>query len=313
MQGPPRPRPRPRRLLPLGQGALPAERLLPLLMLPALLLLAAVFLWPLLQYAWLSGQASSVLTGLEPVPNGGANWQRLLGDARFWQATAFTLRVALASLVLQLVLGLAMALLLHRPAAGRGWLRAVALLPWALPGTVLALGWRWIYNDPYGPLNALIQALGGPPYGFLTTPSTTWLFVVLADVWKSTPFVALLLLAGLQSIPVELEESLRLEGATRLQILRRLTLPLLRPWISLALLFRLAQALGLFDLVQVLTRGGPAGSTESLALYAYLQAMRFLDFGYSATLVLATFVLLVLFTLVGWLLLGLSRRGESTP
>jgi multiple sugar transport system permease protein len=216
-------------------------------------------------------------------------------------------------MALELALGLAIALLLHQPGRGRGWLRAAVLLPWALPGTVLALGWRWIFNDPYGPLNAVIQALGLPPYGFLTTPATTWLFVVLADVWKTTPFVALLLLAGLQSIPPELEESLRLEGANNLQILRRLTLPLLTPWMALALLFRLAQALGLFDLVQVLSRGGPAGSTESLALYAYLQAMRFLDFGYSATLVLATFLLLCALTLAGWLLwrLSLGREVEA--
>ena len=288
------------------------EAALPLLlMLPALLLLAAVLLWPLLQVSWLSGQATSVLTGLAPVANGGANWRRLLEDSRFWQDASLTLRFAGLSVALELLLGLAMALLLHRPGRGRALLRAVVLLPWALPGTVLALGWRWIFNDPYGPLNALIQAAGGRPYGFLTTPSTTWLVAVLADVWKSTPFVALLLLAGLQSIPQELEESLVLEGASRLQILRRLTLPLLAPWISLALLFRLAQALGLFDLVQVLTRGGPAGSTESLALYAYLQAMRFLDFGYSATLVLATFLLLSLLTLLGWLGWRLLRPGTA--
>ena len=274
-----------------------------LLMSPGLVLLAIVFAWPLLNSAWLSTQASSVLTGLAPLANDGANWQRLLGDARFWQDAASTLRFAGVSVGLELVLGLAMALVLHRPGRGRGWLRALALLPWALPTTVLALGWRWIYNDPYGPLNAILKAFGMAPYGFLTTPSTTWLFTVIADVWKTTPFVALLLLAGLQSIPTELEESLVLEGASPSQILRRLTLPMLRPWINLALLFRLAQALGVFDLVQVLSRGGPAGSTESLALYAYLNAMRFLDFGYSATLVIATFLLLLLLTVCGWLLL----------
>jgi multiple sugar transport system permease protein len=288
---------------------------LSLLMLPALALLGLVFLWPLLQVAWQSGQASSVLTGLAPVANNGANWQRLMADGRFWGDARFTLRFALVSVALELLLGLGVALLLHHPSRGRGLLRAVVLLPWALPGTVLALGWRWIFNDPYGPLNAVLQSLGGRPYGFLTTPSTTWLFVALADVWKSTPFVALLLLAGLQSIPTELEESLRLEGAGRIQILQRLILPLLTPWITLALIFRLAQALGLFDLVQVLTRGGPAGSTESLALYAYLQAMRFLDFGYSATVVLATFLLLALLTLLGLMLLhrlpGRPRSGDT--
>jgi multiple sugar transport system permease protein len=284
------------------------------LMLPALALLAAVFLWPLVQISWLSAHASSVLTGLDPVANGGANALRLLSDGRFWDAAAFTLRFALVSVGLELLLGLGIALLLHRPGRGRGLLRALTLLPWALPGTVLALGWRWILNAPYGPLNRLIHAIGAPSVGFLTTPAITWLWVVLADVWKTTPFVALLLLAGLQAVPSELEESLRLEGASGTQILWRLTLPLLTPWFALALLFRLTQALGLFDLVQVLTRGGPAGSTESLAVYAYLQALRFLDFGYSATVVLATFLLLVLL-LLGALLLAVAARvsGRRLP
>lgn len=273
-----------------------------LLMAPALLLLAAVFVYPLLRYGWLSFQASSVLTGLVPVPNGGANWGRLLDDARFWTDAFQTLRFAVCSVALELVGGLGLALLLHRPLRGRGTLRALTLLPWALPTTVMALGWRWILNDPHGPLNAAIRSLGGRSYGFLSTPATTWFFVVLADVWKTLPFVALLLLAGLQTIPDDLEEALRLEGASRLQILRRLTLPLLVPYLALALLFRLAQALGVFDLIQVLSGGGPAGSTESLALYAYLNAMRFLDFGYAATVMLATFLLLLVLLGAGWLL-----------
>jgi multiple sugar transport system permease protein len=260
-------------------------------MLPALALLALVFLAPLLRYAWLSAHASSVLTALEPVANGGANWLRLAQDGRFWQDAWQTLRFAGVSVALELLLGLALALLLHRPRSG--WLRTAVLLPWALPTTVIALGWRWIFNDPHGPLNSLLVSIGASPYGFLSTPATTWFAVVVADAWKTTPFVALLLLAGLQGIPPELEEALVLEGAGRWQILRGLTLPLLSPWIGLATLFRLAQALGAFDLIQVLTGGGPAGSTESLALYAYLNAMRFLDFGYGATVLLATFALLL--------------------
>lgn len=275
--------------------------LLPLLwMAPALLLLALVFLWPWAHYCWLSVHASSLLTGLAPIPNGGANWQRLLQDNRFWQDALQTLRFAGVSVVLELGLGLLMALLLHRPSRAQGLLRALVLIPWALPGTVMALGWRWILNDPAGPLNGLIQALGGNAYPFLSNPSTTWAFTVLADVWKTTPFVGIILLAGLQSIPRDLEEALRLEGAGDWTVLRRLQWPMLAPYVSLALLFRLAQAFGVFDLIQLLTGGGPAGTTESLASYAYLQAMRFLDFGYSATLMLATFLMVLLLSLL-WL------------
>lgn len=277
-----------------------------LLLLPALALAAAVFLWPLLRYGWLSLQAHSVLTALVPVPNGGANWQRLLADERFWQDAAQTLRFAGLSVGLELLLGVSLALLLHRPLPRRGLVRAVVLLPWALPTTVMALGWRWILNDPFGPLNSLLRNLGLPAYGFLSEPRSTWLFSVLADVWKTTPFVALLLLAGLQAIPTELEEALRLEGANPRQRLQRLTLPLLAPYLLLAALFRLAQALGVFDLIQVLTGGGPASSTESLALYAYLNAMRFLDFGYAATVMLGMFALVL--GLSALLLVGQAMR-----
>jgi multiple sugar transport system permease protein len=158
----------------------------------------------------------------------------------------------------------------------------------------MALGWRWIFNDPYGPINRLLAQLGLPAIPFLSNPAITWMATVGADTWKTTPFVALLLLAGLQTIPADLYEAAALEGATPWQTLRRITLPLLTPYLLIALLFRLAQALGVFDLIQVLTGGGPAGSTESLALYAYLNAMRFLDFGYSATLLLGSFAILLL-------------------
>ena len=264
-----------------------------LLMAPALLLLLAVFFWPMLDYAWLSLQAQTVFTGLKPVPVGLANWERLLGDGRFWQDAAQTLRFAVVSVGLELLLGLAIALLLHQSWRGRGLVRSLSLLPWALPTTVMALGWRWILNDPNGPINGVMQSLGLPSLPFLASTQLAWLAVVLADTWKTTPFVALLLLAGMQMIPADLYEAFALEGGRPMQGLLRITLPLLRPYIFIALVFRLAQALGVFDLVTVLTGGGPASSTESLALYAYLNAMRFLDFGYSATLMLGTFVLLL--------------------
>ncbi|WP_087069342.1 carbohydrate ABC transporter permease [Cyanobium sp. NIES-981] len=273
-------------------------------MAPALLLLLAVFLWPILDYAGLSLQAQSVFTGLKPVPVGLANWERLLGDGRFWQDALQTVRFAAVSVGLELLLGLGIALLLHQRWRGRGVVRSLTLLPWALPTTVMALGWRWIFNDPNGPINGLLQLLGLPTLPFLASPQLAWLAVVFADVWKTTPFVALLLLAGLQMIPADLYEAFALEGGGAWQALRRITLPLLQPYIFIVLLFRLAQALGVFDLVVVLTGGGPASSTESLALYAYLNAMRFLDFGYSATVMLGMFVLL----LAGAALLVLSQR-----
>ena len=277
-----------------------------LLLLPALLLMGLVFVWPMLRYGWLSFHADSVLTGLNPVPNGGANWVRLLDDQRFWQDTLQTTRFAGVSVGLELLLALAIALLLDQRWRGRGMVRALALLPWALPTTMMALGWRWIFNTPYGPIERLTQMLGLGPLNLLSTPMWTWLVTVLADVWKTTPFIALLLLAGLQTIPEDLYSAFRLEGGRPVQALTSITLPLLMPYVLIALLFRGAQAFGVFDLIQVLTGGGPAGSTESVALYAYLNAMRFLDFGYSATAMLAGFLLLSLTMLILAMLLRVS-------
>lgn len=273
---------------------------MPLLLLPAALLLSLVFVAPLLHYVWLSGHADSVLTGLVPIPNQGANWIRLVSDQRFWQDVAQTLRFTCVSVSLELVLALAIALLLDQRWRGRGVVRAMALIPWALPTTVMALGWRWIFNTPYGPLNQAASLMGWADLNILANPSLTWMATVIGDVWKTTPFAALILLAGLQTIPTDLYEALRLEGANSFTCFLRITLPLLRPYVGLALLFRLAQAFGVFDLIQVMTGGGPASSTESLALYAYLNAMRFLDFGYSATIMIGTFLLLLLLCLVIW-------------
>jgi len=277
-----------------------------LLAMPSLLLMGLVFGWPMLRYCWLSFHADSVITGLVPVPNGGANWIRLMEDQRFWLDVVQTTRFASVSVGLELVLALAIALLLDQRWRGRGVVRALALLPWALPTTMMALGWRWIFNTPYGPIERLAHALGFEPLNLLSTPQWTWIVTALADVWKTTPFITLLLLAGLQTIPEDLYSALRLEGGRPLQALVRITLPLLLPYILISLLFRGAQAFGVFDLIQVLTGGGPAGTTESLALYAFMNAMRFLDFGYSATVMVAGFLLLTLAMLAAAVLLGLT-------
>ena len=282
-----------------------------LLLVPALLLLVVVFVGPLFRYAWLSFHADSVVTGLIAIPNGGANWLRLVQDQRYWQDLFQTLRFAGVSVGLELVLALLIALLLDQRWRGRDVVRSLALIPWALPTTVMALGWRWIFNTPYGPVDHLTKIIGLGSLNILGDPSLTWIATVWADVWKTTPFAALILLAGLQTIPGDLYEALRLEGGNALICLRRITLPLLRPYILLALLFRLAQAFGVFDLIQVLTGGGPASSTESIALYAYWNALRFLDFGYSATIIMASFILISLICVIAWIALQLIIPTHS--
>ena len=130
-----------------------------LLLLPSMLFLAGVFALPLVRYLWLSFHADSVMTGLVAIPNDGANWDRLFHDLRYWQDLGQTFRFAVASVTLELLLGLAIALLLNQPQRGRALIRTTSLIPWALPTTVMALGWRWIFNTPYGPVNRLLRVL----------------------------------------------------------------------------------------------------------------------------------------------------------
>lgn len=282
-----------------------------ILLIPSLIVLIAVFALPLCRYVWLSLHADSVMTGLVAIPNQGANWERFIQDARYWQDLLQTLRFAFVSVTAEIVLGLIIALILNQPLRKRALVRSSSLIPWALPTTVMALGWRWIFNTPYGPIDRLMQSGWGRSLNALGEPSIAWITTVYADIWKTTPFVALILLAGLQTIPADLYEAAKLEGAGPWICLRRITIPLLLPYLGLALMFRLAQAFGVFDLVQVMTGGGPASSTESIALYAYWNALRFLDFGYSATIMIGSFVILSSLIVIAWLVITAMRSRSA--
>ena len=282
-----------------------------LLLVPSILFLIAVFALPLLRYGWLSFHADSVMTGLVAIPYQGANWQRFVHDARYWQDLTQTLRFALVSVTAELVLGLIIALILNQPLRKRALIRSSSLIPWALPTTVMALGWRWIFNTPYGPIDRLMQSVFGQSLNALGDPSLAWITTVYADIWKTTPFVALILLAGLQTIPSDLYEAAKLEGAGPWVCLRRITSPLVLPYLGLALMFRLAQAFGVFVLGQGMTDGGAASSTESIALYAYWNALRFLDFGYSATIMIGSFVILSSLIAIAWLVISAARSRSA--
>lgn len=247
-----------------------------LLLAPAALLLGAVVALPIARVVQLG------LPGLEPL-------QRLAIDGRWWGALRNTLFFAGVSVGLEVVLGVAFALALHRAIPGRGALRALVVLPWALPTAVIALAWAWIFNDAFGVANDLLLRLGviEAPVAWLAHAGTAMAALIVADVWKTTPFVALIALAGLTAIPDELNEAARVDGLSPAQIFRRVTLPLLAPALVVAGVFRLVQAFGAFDLVYVMTGGGPGGSTETVSLYAYQNYFRYLDFGYGSTIALA--------------------------
>lgn len=281
-----------------------------LLVLPALLVLGLVFAYPIARAFWLSFFAENLGTQLEPVFNGLGNYSRMVGDGRFWQSIGNTSIFTLASVAIEMVLGMGIALVLNQSFRGRGLVRTVAIIPWALPTAVMGLAWAWIFNGEYGVVNDLLERLGLIESGisWLGQPSLAMLALVFADVWKTTPFISIILLAGLQSISSDLYEAHAIDGATPWQSFWQITFPLILPQLLIALLFRFAQAFGIFDLVQVMTGGGPAGATETVSIYIYSTVMRYLDFGYGAALVVVTFLLLIVAVAVTAFLLSQVRR-----
>ncbi|MHB1224775.1 MAG: carbohydrate ABC transporter permease [Gemmatimonadaceae bacterium] len=239
------------------------------------------------------------------------NYAELLRAPRFRASLAHTAFFAVASVTLELLLGLALALAMHRAGRGRALVRAAVLVPWALPTVVAALLWRFLFQSDAGVVNAVLMAIGATdrPVVWLAGAVTAWVPVILADVWKTTPFVALLLLAGLQGIDPALYEAAAIDGAGRWRALTRITLPLLRPAILVALVFRTLDAIRVFDLVYVLTGGGPGTATEPVALYTFSALMQNLRFGYGAALSVTIFAVAFLLAVVYVRLLG--RDGGS--
>jgi multiple sugar transport system permease protein len=254
------------------------------LLAPAGLLLAVVAAVPMFYVLWLSLQNRTVFriphfVGLE-------NYARLAFDARFWNALGNTLYFAVLSVALELALGLGIALLLARAGRARSLAYGILLVPWAIPTVVSARMWEWIYNAELGVLNHLL----GVRVNWLGDPLLALHAAIAMDVWKATPFVALLLLAALQGIPRDLYRAAAVDGASAWTTFRRVTLPLLAPVILVAVVFRTIDALRVFDSIYVLTGGGPANGTETLSIYAYKVLFQTLDFGYGSALAVTVLV-----------------------
>jgi multiple sugar transport system permease protein len=259
---------------------------------PALFVLAALSIYPLLYLVQVS------LTGARGFTL--AHYTRLFQDHLFSVAAAQTLLYAAVALALEFFLGLALALLVDSLAHGRALVRVGLLAPMLLPPVVAAVIWRLIYNPEFGVLNGMLRQLGIHTAGLTWTSgrTTAMLSVILVDVWEWTPFLFLLLTAGLQAIPAEPLEAARVDGASYWQTLRDVILPLLKPVILLALLLRSMDLLRIFDQIFLLTQGGPGSATETVSLYIYRTAFRFSNFGYAAAM-----------SFVGLVITMLAARG----
>ena len=260
------------------------------LLAPALVTLAALAAWPGLWVLWLSLQRRVPIFGIDYFV-GLAHYVFLAGDPRFWNAARVTLTFTVASVALELVLGVAVALALQRQQRGRRVAVALLLLPWALPSVVVGRTFEWLYHPSAGLVNFL---LGGRAVNWLGEPTLALPALIVADVWRTMPFVALLCYARVLTIPVEVYEAARVDGAGRMTTLRDITLPLLRRVLLIALLFRTLDALRAFDLMFVLTGGGPASTTETLTVYAYRSLFQTLQLGFGAAVGVVVFALVML-------------------
>ncbi len=271
--------------------------------LPALSVIGLVAVFPIFYVFYLSLH-KKVLTFNISTFIGPDNYAYLLGDSRFWNALKNTVYFTGVSVTLELILGLSIAILLNRAFKGKGFMRAVVLIPWAIPTVVSAKMWEWIYNTDFGILNYMI----GADVNWLG--STSWAInaAIFMDVWKTTPFVALLLIAGLQVIPKDLYSAAKVDGAGSWYIFKKITLPLLMPVILIVLIFRTLDAFRVFDAVYVLTGGGPANTTETLSIYTYKVLFQLLQFGYGSTLSVIVFLCVGLISVFYVRLLSRSIR-----
>jgi multiple sugar transport system permease protein len=269
---------------------------------PAVLTLAALTAGPALWVVWLSLRQRLPVFGIDHF-TGLAHYAFLATDPRFWSAVRVTLAFTLASVALELVLGLGVALALRGQRVGRRSALALLLLAWALPGVVTARLFEWLYY----PAGGLVNVVLGAQLNWLGDPLLALPALVLADVWRTMPFVALFCYARLLTIPHAVYEAAAVDGAAGLATFRFITLPLLAPVLLVTLLFRTLDALRAFDLMFVLTGGGPAGMTETLTVYAYRSLFQTLRLGFGAAIGVVVFALVML---VAAAYLSVLRRQE---
>ncbi|MFN8382481.1 MAG: sugar ABC transporter permease [Anaerolineales bacterium] len=247
------------------------------LILPSFLIILGISLQPILSTLYLSLFEVPRGINLQNTFVGFGNYVALLKEPIFWETISRTFYFTIVSVGIELVLGLAIAQLIHAHPPGWQFLRTSLIIPWAVPTIVNGTMWRWIYNADYGALNGLLFQLGliDKYIPWLTLPNTAMNLVILADIWHSVPFIALILQAALATLPPDLEEAAAVDGANSFQYFWLIRLPLLRPAILVALIIRTVEAFRAFDIVYVITNGGPANGTVTISYLTYLEMFSF--------------------------------------
>jgi trehalose/maltose transport system permease protein len=285
---------------------------------PMLIVLALVAGWPLARTIWFSFTDADLnnlsdyrFIGLENyLANYEGEWSGVLVDPAWWQAVWNTVWFTLVSVSIETVLGVIVALVLHRAFPGRGLVRAIVLVPWAIPTVVSARMWNWMLHDQFGVVNDMLLRIGAisAPVAWTAHAGTALWAVVMVDVWKTTPFMALLVLAGLQMLPGDIYEAARVDGIHPVRVFFRVTLPLIRPALLVAVIFRALDALRVFDLIYVLTAN--AADTRSMSVYARQQLVEFQEVGMGSAASTLVFLIIALLTVV-YLVAGRVQLGAE--
>jgi len=280
---------------------------------PMLVVLALVAAWPLLRTIWLGFTDANLLRLDQAKWSGFDNFSGkhgLIHDKVWWQAVKNTLWFTLLTVSIETVLGTVVALVLTRTFPGRGLVRAAVLVPWAIPTVVSAKMWSWMLNDQFGIINHMLLSLGviHSPRAWTADPDLLMTSVVMVDVWKTTPFMALLILAALQMLPKECYEAAQIDGVHPVKVFFKVTLPLIRPALMVAVIFRALDAIRIFDLVYVLT--GTTESTMTMSVYARQQLIDFQQVGYGSAASTFLFFIVALLTVL-YVVIGRVKLGND--
>ncbi|WP_027890979.1 carbohydrate ABC transporter permease [Calidithermus chliarophilus] len=268
------------------------------LLVPAGLLLGFIALYPVIRLVYTSFFQYQLTLGPDATFNGLENYAAALRDARFWNALKNTSLIVLVTVPGALLVGLGLALLANLPFRVKWPVRLGLLLPWALPLVFVGLIFQWFFDSQYGVVNDLLARLGGERQFWLFKPDLAFWAICWTIIWKTSSFVALILLAGLQTIPKELYEAAEVDGASPFQRFWRVTLPLLTPAILVALIFRTITAFQTFDIPYAMTKGGPGNATETLAMYVRVTSIENLNFGYGSALAMLLFLISMVITMI---------------
>ncbi|MBY3088357.1 sugar ABC transporter permease [Rhizobium laguerreae] len=269
-----------------------------LLLFPAAILLALIIVYPVCRLAYTSFFNLSLTSGLPAEFVGLDNYRLMIADPVFWETTWNTVLITLITVPGALLVGLGLALMANLPFAMQWPVRLSLLIPWALPLSFAGLIFAWFFHSEYGVVNDMLNRLGFEGIIWFNSPNWAFAAICLTIIWKTSSFMALIILAGLQTIPRSLYEAADVDGAGRLRQFFEITLPLLKPSIVVALIFRTITALQTFDIPYMMTGGGPGTSTSTLAMYIHQNTVSFLDLGYGSALAVVMFALSMCVTAV---------------